>query len=182
MKKYLLLFSLSVATGFTLAAQHDGPVDLHAADLHEDHYPHWRVAVVLGHTFVPTAHTPEYTAIPSWGVDLEYWFSEQLGLGLHNDLEIESFIVIGNEGEEIDRVYPVVFTLDALWRPYKGWVLQAGPGVELEKEENYFVVRFGLEYEFELSHHWDLVPTFFYDSRRGAYDTWSIGLGVGKRF
>jgi hypothetical protein len=181
MKNHLLSLLL-LAGSFTLTAQHGTQPVPDAADLHEDHYPHWRIALVLGHTFVPTAHTPEYTAIPSWGVDLEYWFNAQFGLGLHNDLEIESFIVIGSEGEEIDRVYPVVLTLDALWRPYKGWVLQAGPGIELEQEENYFVVRFGLEYEIELSHHWDLVPTFFYDSRQGAYDTWSIGLGVGKRF
>ena len=58
----------------------------------------------------------------------------------------------------------------------------AGPGIELEKEENFYVVRTGLEYELELGSHWDVSPTIFYDSRIDAYDTFSIGIGIGKHF
>lgn len=175
MKKLpLIILLFFIATSWAMA-QHGAEAERHTLR-------HWRVAVVLGHTFVPAAHGAAHAAVPSWGLDLEYWLSERWGLGLHNDLEIESFIVKDGNGEEIEREYPLVFTLDLLWRPYAGWVLQLGPGMELETNENYRLLRFGLEYEFHLPHHWDIAPTFFYDSRQGAYDTWSLGLGVGKRF
>jgi hypothetical protein len=72
--------------------------------------------------------------------------------------------------------------MELLVKPWKGMVLQVGPGIEFEKEKNYNLIRYGLEYEFELTKHWDIAPTFFYDSRFNAFDTWSIALGVGKRF
>ncbi len=144
---------------------------------------HWRTAVLIGHTFIPAGNEPGRLIIPSWGFDLEYWGGEKWGIGLHNDLEIETFLV-EHEGETevLEREYPLVLTFDALFRPWKGLVLQLGPGLELERNEDFLLLRTGLEYEFEFGHHWDISPAFFYDTREGAYDTWSLALGVGKRF
>ncbi len=144
---------------------------------------YFRVAALIGHTFIPTGPAPDRLAVPSWGLDLEYWFSHKWGAGLHNDLEIETFLVEHEGHEEVlAREYPLVLTLDVLFKPWKQLVLLAGPGWELERNEDFFLVRAGLEYEFELGHGWDLSPTFFYDTRQHAYDTWSIALGVGKQF
>lgn len=152
----------------------------HEAAAH--HFRPFRVAVLIGHTFIPARHSSERLIIPSWGLDLEYWFNPKWGLGLHNDVELQSFIIEKGADEIVEREYPLVITLDALYKPWKGLVLQLGPGYELERTENYFLVRFGLEYEFDLPGHWDIAPTFFYDTREKVYDTWSIALGVGKRF
>jgi hypothetical protein len=159
----------------------------HAAQIAEpEHsFKHFRASAALYHTYIKTesATDKKYLIVPSLGFDLEYWFTEKFGLGSHNDLELISFEVEKEGHTTLERENPMLFTMDALWKPYKGLVLLLGPGVEFEKTENLFVVRGGLEYEFELkSSHWDISPTIFYDSRRHAYDTFSFGLGVGKRF
>ena len=82
----------------------------------------------------------------------------------------------------MEREFPLVFTLDALWKPTHELVLLAGPGFEIETEESFFVFRLGFEYEIEFGGHWDVSPSAFYDYRADAFGTWSIGLGVGKRF
>jgi len=145
---------------------------------------HWRMALLIGHTLVPEEHAGENFFIPSWGLDLEYWMNHNWALGLHSDLEIETFVVLRDNGEEeaLERVTPLVLTLDALYKPWKGLVLQIGPGIEIEKEENFSLIRAGIEYEFELNEEWDLSPTIFYDTRFDEYHTWSVALGVGRKF
>lgn len=147
-------------------------------------HPHYRVAALIGHTLIPAEDAGENFFIPSWGLDLEYWFNQQWGLGLHSDLEIETFVILNNnsEGEALERLSPLVLTLDALYKPWKGLVLQMGPGIEFERSENFALFRLGIEYEFEIHDHWDIAPTIFYDSRLDEYQTWSFALGIGKRF
>ncbi len=149
----------------------------------EEEFSPWRVAVLIGHTLVPAGgNNSENVAIPSWGLDLEYWPSRRWGVGIHSDVEIQSFIVEDGEGELLEREFPFVLTADLLYKAWEGLVITLGPGVELEGEEDFFLFRFGLEYEFELPDEWDISPTVFYDSRQDGFDTWSIALGVGKRF
>lgn len=144
--------------------------------------PAFRAVLLIGHTAVPSGLKPEHVLIPSWGLDVEYWPTRRVGVGLHSDVEVENFVVVEEDGGVIERQYPLISTLELLVNPWRGLVLQAGPGIELEQEKSYAVMRYGIEYEIELHHHWDLAPTIFYDSRFGAFDTYSIALGVGKRF
>ena len=151
----------------------------------EESCKHFRISPVLSHTYIPTA-TSEGTQtiiVPSIGLDLEYWFSPKFGLGLHNDLELFNY-EIEKPGEEltVEREYPVVVTLDGLAKVYEDLVVVFGTGVEFEKRQNLFIVRAGLEYEIEFAEHWDLSPTFFYDYRHNEFGTWSMGIGVGRRF
>jgi hypothetical protein len=177
----LLLLLCIIWNPFYLAGQHTNAED----EINEhNHHKNLRVALLIGHTLIPEQHAEENFFIPSWGLDLEYWANEKWGIGIHTDLEIETFVIIKDEAEtmEIDRVTPLVLTIDALIKPWKGLVLQIGPGIELEKEENYELMRVGAEYEIELTNHWDVSPTIFYDTRFNEYHTWSIALGIGKRF
>ena len=180
-KQSIFGFFLFLIVPFFSLAQHG---DLHTTTNAEEKIPPIRIAVVIGHTLIPDEHAGENFFIPSWGLDLEYWMNKEWGLGIHSDLEIETFVIIrdNGEGEELKRVSPLVVTLDALYKPWKGLVLQIGPGIEIERHENYPLLRAGIEYEFELDHHWDIAPTIFYDTRLNEYHTWSIALGVGKRF
>lgn len=164
-----------------LAQHHEAPAEVKTPEQHSE-FKHWRIAPLIGHTMVPAGTSSDHFAIPSWGLDLEYWLNPKWGIGLHNDLEVQSFIVEHDGQEMLERESPLVLSLDLLWKPWKGLVFLAGPGYEFEKEENFKLLRFGAEYEFEFDHHWDISPSLFYDTRQEAYDTWSIALGIGKRF
>jgi hypothetical protein len=144
--------------------------------------PHFRAAVLLGHTLITPENAQTRLFVPSWGFDFEYWPTHVLGIGLHSDVELQDFIVANEEEEEVERKEPFIITLDALYRPWKGLVLMGGPGLEIEREETFFLFRVGLEYEVGISENWDLFPTFFYDQRLDGYSTLSIGLGVGTHF
>ena len=172
-------FLFSSANG---VAQEQSPAPAQVPETHE--FKNFRMSIVLYHTHIGTRTSDgkEMLIVPSVGLDLEYWFNQKWGIGSHNDLELVNFEVEGRAGTFIERETPVLLTLDALWKPWKGLVLLAGPGVELEKTENLFVMRGGLEYELELGSHWDVAPTVFYDYRKDVYDTFSVGIGIGKRF
>lgn len=179
MKRFPLLVLGLVSLCFTAFGQHAA---LEPAEEQEMNFPHLRAAVLIGHTYVPASATESHLFIPSWGLDLEYWFNESWAIGLHNDVELQSFLIEHLDGMELEREFPLVFTLDAIVKPWKGLVVQVGPGYEFEKTENFFLVRAGVEYEIEFGHHWDLSPSLFYDTRFEANDTWTIALGLGKRF
>ncbi len=176
MKKITFLLML-LLTGHWLFGQ-----EKTTAEHEEAPFKNFRIAVVMGHTAVPSGEKPAHLFVPSWGVDAEYWVSPVWGFGIHTDMELQSFVVKLAEAEHLEREYPVVATFELLVKPLKNIVLQAGPGYEFEKNENLKLLRVGLEYEFELHGGWDISPTVFYDARLDSFDTWTIGLGIGKRF
>ena len=141
----------------------------------------FRIAAVIGHTYVKNEGTDRHLFIPSWGLDIDYWFNHKWGIGLHNDLEIENFIIVEDSGEEIERVNPLVLTMDALYHIGNGFVINIGPGVELEHNESYLLFRAGLEYEYEFGNDFYMMPTLFYDHRFDGYSTTTIGLGIGYK-
>ena len=150
----------------------------------KEHFRHLRISTSIGHTYLPrdTRVGKDIAILPSFGLDLEYWFNERIGLGLHNDLELLIFHVKEEEDLIIERDYPVLITLDLLVNVYKGLTVYIGHGAELERTQNFSVTRFGIEYEIPIRNGWDVYPVFFHDVRRNAYDTFSFGLGIGKRF
>ena len=113
----------------------------------EHHFKHFRISPVLSHTYIPMAtdNGDETVYVPSFGLDIEYWFNEKWGFGLHNDLELESFEVEKDDMLFVEKKFPIVLTLDALYKFHKGWVLVLGTGLELEENENLFIIRTGLE-------------------------------------
>lgn len=156
---------------------------LYTQEHHQD-FKHFRISPVLSHTYIPMATNEgdKTVIVPSLGLDLEYWFNEKLGFGFHNDLELETFEIITNDKLVIEKELPVVLTLDGLYKFSKNWIIIFGTGVEFEKNENLFIIRSGIEYEVEFGNHWDVAPTIFYDYRSRNFGTWSIGIGIGKRF
>lgn len=156
------------------------------AQEHNKHhnFKHFRISPVLSHTYIPMATNEgdKTVIVPSLGLDLEYWFNEKWGFGFHNDLELETFEIMTNNELTIKKEFPVVLTMDALYKFYSNWILVFGTGIEFEKNENLFIVRTGIEYEVEFGNHWDVAPTIFYDYRSQNFGTWSIGIGIGKRF
>jgi hypothetical protein len=184
-RKYILVAPVAFIAALPAFAQNHAGVSHNESqqptEVHE--FKHWRIGAMMYHTYIGTRTTEgvEKLIVPSLGLDLEYWFNETWGIGSHNDIELISFEVERGSENFLQRETPLLLTLDALWKPWKGLVLLGGPGIELEPEENLFVFRVGLEYEIEIGSHWDLAPTIFYDKRANAYDTFSMGIGIGKR-
>lgn len=141
-----------------------------------------RVAFVLGHSYISLDNN-EVLAIPTFGLDYEYWLGEHFGLGVFSDIElITNEVSPSIDGESIEREYPLVFTFDVLWNPVEHWEFVLGPGFVAEKGELVSLVRLGIEYDLELGHHWDVAPNFFYDKMFDGNHAVSIGIGIGKRF
>lgn len=174
-----LILLLFLSSG--ISAQHDTNTNTSHLDKSSSE-PSIRIAALIGHTLIRSEGTNSHLFIPSWGLDIEYWFNHSWGIGLHNDIEIESFIIRDSEQEEIERVNPLVFTLDLLYRFHNGLVLSVGPGAEYESGESFYLARLGLEYEYEIGNGYDISPCVFYDQRLDGFATYTIALGLGKRF
>jgi hypothetical protein len=175
-----VLFAILFTASLSVFGQHESHTDTQPAS-----DAHFRVSAAIAHTYLPeeTAEGTKNLVLPTFAFDIEYWFNHHWGIGIHNDLELLNFEV---EDEHhnifIEREFPVLITLDALWKPNKNLVLFAGPGIELESNKNYFVFRAGGEYEIPFATNWDVAPLIFYDIRDGAYNTLTIGLGIGYTF
>ena len=145
-----------------------------------------RIGMVLGHSYLNLGFelgNKDVLSIPSFGLDYEYWFKPILGFGIFTDIElISSKDAEQLHGGVIDREYPVVITLDALWSPFEHIEFVIGPGVIFENGEVKDLIRIGLEYDLSLSNHWDVAPSLFYDHATDGISNISIGIGIGKRF
>ncbi|WP_139958405.1 hypothetical protein [Flavicella sediminum] len=150
----------------------------------QESFKHFRISPILSHTYIPLATNQgdQTVIVPSLGLDIEYWFNEEWGIGFHNDLELEIFELEKEHTISVSKEYPVVLTFDMLWKFYEEWILVLGSGIEYEKNENLFIIRTGIEYEVEFAKDWDVAPTIFYDFRPNHTATWSVGIGIGKRF
>jgi len=175
MSKIKITLILIFATAFQINAQeHTEHIEKH------DDGRGFRIVGIIGHTLINTEGV-DNVFVPSWGLDFEYWFNYKWGLGLHNDVEIETFIIRNSNNKEIERVNPLVFTIDALYQFGGGFVVTVGPGIELEKEESFYLIRLGIEFEKHITDSFYLLPTLFIDQRFDGYNSWNIGLGVGLK-
>jgi hypothetical protein len=152
----------------------------------EDALKHHRISTVLGHTHVPLG-TPAVAnggnlVVASWGLNYEYWFSKKWGLGLHNDVEIASYVIEDDSGSTIERSRPVIVSLVGIYNPWEGLEFITGFGRELETHHSFWVYRVGVEYEIEFGHHWDLAPAFIVDIKENLYNSFTLAIVIGKRF
>lgn len=162
---------------------------LHTALAQEDTdeaLKHHHITVTIGHSHIPSGtgvdNRSDLIMIPTWGLSYEYIFTERIALGLKSDLEVSNYIITDQDGTEVERENPFSTSLILSYNPIKGLGIFTGPGVEFEKEENYFIYTIGLSYEIEFGNNWDLSPELAYESKGGHTGAISIGLSVGKKF
>ena len=143
-----------------------------------------RVAFLFGLTHIPrTIENGEMLKseeLPTIGIDYFYILNQKWHIGVVLDLELGKYAV-DFDGENIPRENALVTGLVAVYRIYKGWSIFTGPGVEFEKNKNIFIIRAGMEYEFELGKNWGLAPAFSYDFKK-EYSAYSLGFALSKRF
>ncbi len=164
MNKAIVLVLFLIATHHIAAQNHQSD-----DQEHEDGRG-FRIIGIIGHTLVNNQGL-DNVFVPSWGLDVEYWFNNKWGIGLHNDVEIETFVIRNSQNDEIERVNPLVFTIDALHQFGGGFVIFLGPGIELEKEESYYLMRVGMAYEKAISRTFYIGPGLSLDQRFDGYNT-----------
>ncbi len=179
-KVLIITITLLMLSQISIGQEHENN------ETHE--FKHFRVAAALGHAYIPEAKSEgdTFVAIPTFGLDIQYWFSHKWGIALKNDIEIATYLVDSNDGDsdKIVREYPVIIALPVLFSPWenRGFNFILGPGIEIEGHENFYVIRLGVGSEFEIGNHWDFAPEIIYDLKNGHINSLTLAIGVGKRF
>jgi len=144
------------------------------------------IAILISHTQIAETVEGERKkniSVPSWGIDYNFEISERWAIGLHNDIIIESFIIENNEGTEIERSSPFATAVVGMFKPIKNFSLVLGAGGEFSKEENLFLIKAGVEYShLILQDNWEIIASFSNDIKIDAYNSWSLGFGIGRKF
>lgn len=125
-----------------------------------------------------------WISLPGFSLDYDYRFSEKWSLGLHTDIVVEKFSVEKNLHEEstvLERSYPIAPAL-TVSRKFGHHNILFGTGAEFEKNENLFLNRLGYEYGIEVSEKWEIALGVNYDFRWNAYDSYSLGIVIGRNF
>lgn len=68
------------------------------------------------------------------------------------------------------------------FHPGGHWRLFAGPGYEFAENEDEFLIRIGVGYEFSVGDDWTLAPELVGDFLEGGKRTYILGLAVGREF
>ncbi len=177
MKKSAIVLLLGLSFGIIQAQEEN----------ESEEHKHFRVAFAIGQGYISQAdsNNSNLLIIPTIGLDLQYWFNSNWGIALKSDLEITNYLVENEHetGENIVRENPFIMTLPVLLSPWEnGWSFLVGPGIEIEDEENFSILRFGIDHEFEIGNEWDFAPEFIYDLKDGNISAFTIAIGIGKRF
>ncbi len=158
-----------------------------AAQEHEEHEPLKRhqKALFTGYTWVPKGDPHEgdskgTVVAATIGIDYSFWISHKFGVGLYNDFELTSYVVETSEGTSLPREYAYVGAAVGIYEAARGLELYAGPGVELEKHENFYVLKVGAEYAFAVAQGWATGVAFGYDFK-DEYDSGALGISVARR-
>jgi hypothetical protein len=180
MKKKLSIIVSLVLIMITVSAQEAEKKETKEEALKGTH----RFSLVLGHSHLSTGIQENgkkgWKAIPSWGIDYDYWISNQWAIGLQTDMMVESFEVEDHDNTVIERSRPITIVAGGIFKPKEHVSFTAGMGGEFAKEGNYAVTRLGIESGWALKNNWEFGISLLYDIKWGAYDTIVLGFGISK--
>ncbi|AEV97745.1 hypothetical protein A4D02_16125 [Niastella koreensis] len=149
--------------------------------------PKHSLAINLGHEHsfhgIETDGSSKTIILPYWGFDYNFQFARKFAVGMHLDYINEEFEIEKNleSGfQEVKRTRPLAPAVMGFYKPTERWSFGLGAGIEYSKEASYFLNRVAVEYGVEIRNGWEVFGVFQYDIRWQAYDTWTIGLGIGK--
>lgn len=179
MKHFLLL----VTTQF-LAFQTFGQHVAVESNQHSTDAPFHKISLITANSIITnnvTENSDGIFVIPTFGLNYDYFFNNRWGIGFHNDVVLQQFKVERHDDErELIRQNPVAVCGVVSYKPHHRWTLLGGYGVELEKNENISLFRFGLEYGIELKNNWELGFNAEYDHKIKAYSSFMFGIGFSK--
>lgn len=177
------------------------PACLHAQENDENHehieeytnensehheFKPWRLGMGIGQSILPSGTQSgtnvRVVVIPTISLDLLYWFNRKFGIGLLNELEIISYVIESPNHNELEREYPFQIVLVGMYKIKNGPGLYFGPGIEIEKHENFYIFKVGIDYELELGNHWDVTPALYYFNKDGTLGGIGVAVVFGRRF
>ena len=178
MKKTVLIFVLQLLV-FQVFSQRE-----HADDEGSQVAPFHKITLVTANSLINNIideNSNSLLLVPVFGFNYDYFFHNSWGIGLHNDLVLQQYEVERHDNsEELVRENPVAVCGIISFKPHHRWTLLGGYGVELEKNENISLFRFGLEYGIELKNNWELGFNAEYDQKIKAYSSFMFGIGFSK--
>lgn len=124
----------------------------------------------------------QWTVVPTWALNYNFWLNAHWALGLHTDLITETYTVEEFDETVLERTRPVAPALMVTYRPHQHWSFVLGGGMEFAPEENLGLMRAGVEYAVHLTGPWETTGAFTYDFRFDAYDSFCVSLGIARRF
>jgi len=168
--KTLLLF---VLLSNTCLAQETEP---------ESFKPRIRGAIMMANSHVPKAIEGEkkVTIIPAWGFDVDYVFHKRWSVALQGDIKLQSF-EIENKDVILERSYPVALAGVLHFHCKRNWSFYLGPGYEFEQHENFFLVKVGMEYSFEITEDFEIALNLAYENKEEVYDGITFGIAFNKK-
>lgn len=159
---------------FSIQAQHEDDDKLK---------PH-HIVVSMVNTHMPAFSSDggkTHLLIPTWGLSYEYMFNKHIAIEWANEIEIANYVLETEDGEKIDRETPISTSLLFVYNPIEGLGFAAGPGMEFEKSEDYFLLLFAITYEWELPKYFDISPEISYKLKDGQVNAFSFGIRIGYR-
>jgi hypothetical protein len=148
----------------------------------EEFKPKIRGAIMMANSHIPKAFEGEkkVTVIPTWGFDVDYFFHPRWSVALQGDIKLQSFEIEEKNGS-LERSFPVALATVLHYHALRHWSFYIGPGYELESHENFFLVRAGTEYSFEITEDFEIALNLLYENKDEVYDTWTFGIAFNKK-
>lgn len=144
----------------------------------EEHEPRIRGAIMMANSQVPNAFEGDkkIIVIPTWGFDVDYFFHRRWSFAIQGDVKLQSFEVEEENGVILARSYPTTLASVIHYHALRHWSFYLGPGYEFEQSENFFLVRAGTEYSFEITEKFEIGLNLMYENKEEVYDTWTFGV------
>jgi hypothetical protein len=158
-------------------------------DVHDDlvhgneHKGTSRLTLGLGHTHISEGKIDgktEWLALPSWSLNFDYWISNTIGIGIQNDIILESFIIEHGNQELLERSYPIASVPVIIYKPGNRLMLVAGVGAEFTKEQTLVLTRIGVEYGFHLPNDWEIGAALVWDNKWDYYNSWGLAIAISR--
>ena len=153
----------------------------------EEGLPRHALAFYQGISFIPNSveeigNAPENLTkrVQSLGLAYKYRFSHRWLFGAAWDFQVDNF-KINHEGTEIERENVAVVVATANYEALKNLELFIGPGYEFEKNQNFFVIKAGIEYGLFIANDWWIIPEVSFEFKE-KYVNWNVGFKLQKAF
>jgi len=149
----------------------------------EEFKPKIRGAIMMANSHIPKAFEGDkkVTVIPTWGFDVDYFFHPRWSVALQGDIKLQSFAIEEENNTSLERSFPVALATVLHYHALRHWSFYIGPGYELESHENFFLVRAGTEYSFEITEDFEIALNLLYENKDEVYDTWTFGIAFNKK-
>lgn len=146
------------------------------------HQPQIRGAIMMANAHVPTATVEGKTIIiiPTWGMDVDYFFHKRWSVALQSDIKLQTFEV-ETEGVLLERSFPVSLAGVVHYHAKRHWSFFAGPGYEFERHKNLYLFKIGTEYSFEVNESFEIALNLSYENKQEVYDSFLFGIAFNKR-